>query len=157
MRSDQKDWDEQLSSICCALRSAVNSSLGTSPYYMTIGHFISSGATYKLLRALNVLEDRSLAFSKEDSLEIVRSRALKVMKNQFENNEKRYNLRSREVSFSEGQEVYRRNFKQSNFAAGYNAKLGPSFVKKKIGQVYYDLEDLQGRYVGRFHAKDIKQ
>ncbi|KAH8288873.1 hypothetical protein KR054_011126, partial [Drosophila jambulina] len=148
--------------ICCALRSAVHSSLGTSPYYMIFGqHFISSGATYKLLRALNLLEDRTLAFTKEDSLELVRSKALEIMKNSYEKNERRYNLRSKEVSFSEGQEVYRRNFKQSNFAAGYNAKLGPSFikarVKKKIGQAYYDLEDLQGRYVGRFHAKDIKQ
>jgi len=124
-------------------------------------HFISSGATYKLLRALNLLGDKTLAFSREDSLELVRSKALEVMKNQFEKNERKYNLRSREVFFNEGQEVYRRNFKQSNFAAGYNAKLGPAFVKsrvrKKVGQACYDLEDLQGRYVGRYHAKDIKQ
>ncbi|KAH8357489.1 hypothetical protein KR200_011814 [Drosophila serrata] len=124
-------------------------------------HFISSGATYKVLRALSLLEDRSLAFTKEDSLEHARSKASEIMKNQFEKNERRYNLRSKEVSFSKGQEVYRRNFKQSNFAAAYIAKLGPSFIKArvrdKIGQVYYDLEDLQGRYVGRFHAKDIKQ
>jgi len=40
------------------------------------------------------------------------------MKRQFEKNEERCNLRPREVSLSEGQEVYRRNFNQGNFAAG---------------------------------------
>jgi len=74
---------------------------------------------------------------------------------------RQYNLRSRPVSYEEGQEIFRRNFRQSNFQAGYNAKLGPAFikarVKRKIGQAYYDLEDLQGRYIGRYHAKDMKQ
>jgi len=75
VRIDQKVSDEQLISICCALRSDVHSSLGTSPYYMLIGqHFISSGATYKLLRALCLLEDRTLAFSTGDSLELVRNK-----------------------------------------------------------------------------------
>jgi len=32
--SDKKDWDEFLSHICCSLRSAIHSSLGTSSYYM---------------------------------------------------------------------------------------------------------------------------
>jgi len=37
VRPDQKNWDEQLSSICSALRTAVHSALGTSPYYMAFG------------------------------------------------------------------------------------------------------------------------
>lgn len=76
-------------------------------------------------------------------------------------NEKRYNLKSRIVNDAEGQEVFRRNFKQSNFETGYNAKFGPSFVKarirKKIGNSYYELEDLKGRSLGNHHAKDIRQ
>lgn len=73
----------------------------------------------------------------------------------------RNNLRSREVNFVEGQEVFKRNFKQSCFATGYNSKFGPSFVKarvrKKIGNSYYELEDMQGRPLGNYHAKDIRQ
>jgi len=77
---------------------------------MVLGQdFISSGATYKLLKALNLLEDKTLAFSTEDSLELVRSKALEVMKNQFEKNERKYNLKSREVFFNEGQEVYQKS------------------------------------------------
>jgi len=33
VRPDHKDWDEHLNRICCALRSSVHASLGTSPYY----------------------------------------------------------------------------------------------------------------------------
>ncbi|XP_036347253.1 uncharacterized protein LOC118756607 [Rhagoletis pomonella] len=51
--------------------------------------------------------------------------------------------------------VYRR----SEHAPG--EKLAPTFLKarirRKLGNCYYELEDLQGRPVGKFHAKDIKQ
>ncbi|XP_044314737.1 uncharacterized protein K02A2.6-like [Drosophila rhopaloa] len=162
LRPDQKDWDEHLNRICCALRSSVHSSLGTSPYYMVFGqHMITSGSTYSLLRKLNLLDDRSLKFNRQDSFEIVREKASKRMQEQHAENEKRYNLRSRNVSFAEGQEVYRRSFKQSCFQTGYSAKFGPSFVKsrvrKKLGSAYYELEDLQGRLIGTYHAKDIRQ
>lgn len=159
---DQKNWDENLNKISCALRSSKHSSIGTTPYYTTFGqHMVTSGSTYSLLRKLNILDDRSLVFNRPDTLEIVRADAGKHMQKAHEQNEKRYNLRSREVNFAEGQEVFRRNFKQSCFATGYNSKFGPSFVKarvrKKIGNSYYELEDMQGRPLGNYHAKDIRQ
>ncbi|KAH8308604.1 hypothetical protein KR018_009271, partial [Drosophila ironensis] len=123
--------------------------------------FITSGSTYKLLRALNLLDDRTLTFSREDSFELMLGKALEVMKKQHDKNERLYNLRSRPVSFEEGQEIFRRNFRPSNFQVGYNSKLEPAFVKarvrKRVGQTCYELEDLQGRYVGKYHAKDLRQ
>lgn len=159
---DQKNWDENLNKICCALRSSKHSSIGTTPYYLTFGqHMVTSGNTYSLLRKLNLLEDRSIVFDRQDSFEIVRAEAKKCMQKAHNDNEKRYNFRSREITFNEGQEVFRRNFKQSCFATGYSAKIGPSFVKarvrKKIGNAYYELEDMQGRPLGNYHAKDIRQ
>jgi len=149
LRPDQKDWDEYLNRICCSLRSSVHASIGTSPYYMVFGqHMITSGSTYSLLRKLNLLDDRSLKFNREDSFDIVRDKACRRMQEKHDENEKRYNLRSRTVSFAEGQEVFRRTFKQSCFQTSYNAKFGPSFVKarvrKKLGNSYYELKDLQG-------------
>jgi len=124
-------------------------------------HFVSSGSTYKLLRALGMLEDRAARFTQEDSLELVRSKAREVMRKQNEKNERQYNLRSREVVYQEGQEVYRKNFKQSNFTGGYSAKLGPLYLKariqRKLGNSCYELEYLQGRASGWCHAKDLKQ
>nr|XP_043066140.1 uncharacterized protein K02A2.6-like [Drosophila bipectinata] len=159
---DQRNWDEGLSKICCALRSSIHSSIGTTPYYMAFGQqMVTSGNTYSLLRKLNMLDDRSVMYNRQDSFELIREEATKQMQKAHERNENRYNLRSRVVTFSEGQEVFRRNFKQSCFKTGFNAKLGPAFIKarvrKKIGKSYYELEDLQGQRIGVYHAKDIRQ
>nr|XP_043067505.1 uncharacterized protein LOC122321516 [Drosophila bipectinata] len=122
---------------------------------------VTSGNTYSLLRKLNMLDDRSVMYNRQDSFELIREEATKQMQKAHERNENRYNLRSRVVTFSEGQEVFRRNFKQSCFKTGFNSKLGPAFIKarvrKKIGKSYYELEDLQGQRIGVYHAKDIRQ
>lgn len=162
VKPNQKDWDQHLSHISCALRSGQHSSISTAPYYLVFGqHMITNGKTYPLLRQLGMLEDREVRFDRNDSLNIAQNKAAESMRKQYERNERSYNLRAREVSYSAGQEVYRRNFKQSNFEHGYNAKLAPSFikarVKKKLGNCNYELEDLQGRSIGIFHAKDIRQ
>jgi len=110
---------------------------------------------------LNSLQNRSLNLIQKDSLEIVRSRAGEIMQQQYENNERQYNLKARVVNFVEGQEVFRRNFKQSNFAEGYNAKLGPRFLKarvrEKLGDTYYALEDMQGKFLAKYHDKDNRR
>ncbi|KAH8289884.1 hypothetical protein KR054_009684 [Drosophila jambulina] len=142
--------------------AAVDLHEGTTPYYMAFGqHMVTAGSTYSLLRKLNMLDDRSFMFNRQDSFELIPEDATKQMQKAHEQNEKRYNLRSREVSFAVGQKVFRRNFKQSCFQTGYNAKLGPAFVKSRVrrmlGNSYYELEDLQGRLLGNYHAKDIRQ
>lgn len=108
-----------------------------------------------------MLEDRSVRYDRNDSRDIMARRAADLMNRQHIRNERVYNLRSREVSYTVGQEIFRRNFKQSNFEQGYNAKLAPAFLKarirKKIGNSYYELEDLKGNSVGTYHAKDIRQ
>lgn len=160
--SNQKNWDQMLSSIACALRSTIHSAIGTSPYYLVFGqHMVTNGSTYPLLRQLNMLEDRTVRFDKSDSLAIMGDRSKRITQNQFARNQRAYNLRSKNVSYDVGQEVFRRNFKQSNFAHGYNSKLAPTFLKsrirRKLGNSNYELEDLQGNFIGVYHAKDIRQ
>lgn len=76
--------------------------------------------------------------------------------------ERVYNKRARFVEFRPGQEVFRRNFVQSNFANNFNAKLAKKFLKcrivKKVGTALYEIEDMQGKKIAaRYHAKDLKQ
>lgn len=122
---------------------------------------ITNASVYPLLRQLQMLDDRTVRFNKNDSLAIMGSRAKEIMSKQFDRNQRSYNLRSMEVTYAEGQEVFRRNFKQSSFERGYNSKLAPTFLKarvrKKLGNSYYELEDLQGNIVGKYHAKDMRQ
>ncbi|KAH8395486.1 hypothetical protein KR215_008355 [Drosophila sulfurigaster] len=124
-------------------------------------HMVTNGKTYALLRNLDQLEDRTTQFSRDDSIELIRAAARSGILQQQIRNEKVYNTRSREVNYTVGQEVYRRNFQQSNFVKGFSTKLAPTFVKsrvrRKLGSAYYELEDLQGKFIGKFHAKDIKQ
>ncbi|XP_073820578.1 uncharacterized protein [Musca autumnalis] len=123
-------------------------------------HMVTNGSTYQLLRNLNVLEDRTMSFNRSDTFDVIRSRAAHFMKKQQERNVNQYNLRSRQVAYDVGQEVYRKNFSQSNLEKGFNAKLAPTFIKckvrRKCGNSYYELEDLQGKLIGTYHAKDMR-
>ncbi|KAH8349287.1 hypothetical protein KR084_008705, partial [Drosophila pseudotakahashii] len=156
--------------INCSLRNSIHQSIGQSPYLVVFGqHMITNGKDYQVLRNLRLLEDNTAQLSRHDEFDKIRSNIHRHMektydqnkRKQHDRNERTYNLRSRIKSFRPGQEVFRRNFQQSCFVKGFNAKLAPIFVKvrvrRKLGQAFYELEDLQGNLAGKFHAKDIKQ
>jgi len=68
-------------------------------------------------------------------MELIRQKVTQGLNRTHERAEKAYSTRSKLVEFSVGQVVYRKKYKQSNKADGYNEKLRKS--------------------VGVFHAKDL--
>lgn len=82
------------------------------------------------------------------------------LKRAYEKASKNYNLRTRKVTYIPGQEIYRRNYQHSDFSKAFNAKLAPKCIKarihSKVGNCLYQLEDLRGKIVGVFHAKDLR-
>lgn len=72
-----------------------------------------------------------------------------------------YNLRTTATSFQVAQEVFHRNFAQSSFERGFNAKLAKKFIKcriaRKIGSALYEVEDMHGKKIAVSHAKDLKR
>lgn len=161
LKADQTDWDKNISAISCALRSSLHQSLGVSPYKALFGlDMITHGADYRLLKDLSLLEEPVLSLKRADNLALLRKDLQVNIRHAYERNVAQYNLRSKPVSFKEGQEVFRRNFALSKFSQNFNAKLGPQFVKcrirKKLGNSFYQLEDLQGKEIGTYHAKDIR-
>uniref|UniRef100_T1GXX3 Peptidase A2 domain-containing protein n=1 Tax=Megaselia scalaris TaxID=36166 RepID=T1GXX3_MEGSC len=74
--------------------------------------------------------------------------------------EKCYNLRSRPVKFHQGQEVFKRNVILSDKNKHINAKLCPKFMKCKVRNVLaenrYELETEKGKFLGIYHAQDIR-
>lgn len=86
---------------------------------------------------------------------------LKNNKKQFERYKKTYDSRHKGVppTFNIGQKVYKKNFRISNAAEHYSAKLGPVYVPCKIiarrGATSYELEDEEGRNLGMFAAQDL--
>lgn len=161
LKSDQRLWDEHLSYISCALRNSVHQALKCSPYFATFGfNMVTHGDSYALLKNLGMLNEPHVLINREDQLQLIRNELKNNITKSYYTNRDQYNLRSRPISYNEGQIVYRRNFAQSSAEKNFNAKLAPVFlpskIRKKVGNVYYELEDLNGKFVGTYHAKDLK-
>ena len=73
---------------------------------------------------------------------------------------KQYNLRRKEVVFSEGDRVWKRNYVLSDAAKHFSAKLAPKYIpgitNKKIGQLLYNIVDDNEKDIGNWHVKDFK-
>lgn len=121
---------------------------------------ITHGSEYKLLKKLELLEEPCSGLKTEDALMLLRQEIQRKAKQAYERNRNQYNLRAKPISYQIGQEIYRRNFAKSNFSQNFNAKLSPAFLKarirEKVGNNYYLLEDLGGKLIGTYHAKDIR-
>ena len=162
LQNDQRDWDINITEIECALRSAVHAATGVSPYFALFGqNMIIHGSTYKLARQLQTLSDSEVQLlPKNLRLELLRSKIKENLHAAYEKGAKVYNTRTKEVRFIPGQEVFRKNFVQSDFSRNINAKLCPKFIKCRIIKGYnnnrYDVEDLNGKFIGNYHAKYLR-
>lgn len=159
---DQTNWDRHLSAVECALRSTIHTATGFSPYFSLFGtNMITHASVYDLSDKLGVLENGEVdILPKSNIMELVRSNVRRNLHSSYERNVARYNTRCREVKFLPGQEILRRNFVLSDASKRLNAKLCDKFVKcrvvKQIGGSLYEVEDLKGRKVGTYHAKDLQ-
>lgn len=160
---NHQNWDVHISAIASALRNSVHESIGYSPYFVMFGRQqVQHGSAYALIKNLNGLPmPNTVALPPSDFQDILRQQIQDRLQRAHDKHEAVYNTRSKFVSYVPGQELYRRNFTQSDFAKNYNAKLAKKFLKcrvvRKIGTAMYELEDLQGAPISmRYHAKDLR-
>ncbi|KAH8241592.1 hypothetical protein KR038_000891 [Drosophila bunnanda] len=116
---------------------------------------------YRLARKLQSLCDHEMAgMPTADKLRAVQEKVRKCLESAYDRSRRRYDQRARVFTARPGQEVYRRNFVLSDFGKQFNAKFAKKFLKarvvKAIGGNAYELEDLDGRSLGVYHAKDIR-
>lgn len=161
LKTDQRLWDVNLSFISCALRNAVHQAIKCSPYFATFGfNMVTHGDTYNLLKNLNMLNEPTTTINREDQLQLIRAELKANIEKAYNHNREQYNLRTRPITYTVGQVIYRRNFAQSSAEKNFNAKLAPLYlqakVRRKVGNVYYELEDMNGNIIGTFHAKDMR-
>lgn len=163
VNNDHTTWDRHLSSIASALRNAAHSATGQSPHFIVFGqHMVQHAATYKLLRSIQSLPISDVAIlPPEEFRDTVNQQITHKLQQTHQRNKERYDTRVRHTSFVPGQEVFVRNFKQSNFEANYNAKLGRQWMPARIvarkGSCIYDVADRHGKPMKvSFHAKDIR-
>ncbi|XP_064554635.1 uncharacterized protein LOC135439771 [Drosophila montana] len=122
----------------------------------------TNGAENKLARRLKAVSDTGVQnLARVDKHQIYRARMHDTMHAVYEKATRSYNLKSREITYAPGQEIYKRNFILSDFAKGRNAKFCHKYAKcrvvRAVGSSIYELETLQGVPLGIFHAKDLKQ
>lgn len=161
--TDQSSWDCNIHFIACSLRNSTHGSTGCTPYYAVFKqNMLHHGSSFEILRTLQGLSTGDMdILPPSDFSNIVNENIENNLQRAHSRHEKAYNTRCRPVEFRIGQEVFRRNFTQSDFAKGFNAKLGKQWVKarirQKIGTCMYELEDISGKALAiTYHAKDIK-
>lgn len=95
-----------------------------------------------------------------DKLAHMRDLVRENIQKAYEVNANRYNLRSRPVTYDVGRIVLRRNFTLSSAPKQFSSKVANFFLKArvrdKIGKSCYILEDMSGKKLGTFHAKDMQ-
>lgn len=120
---------------------------------------INLGSDFKMLRNLGLLAESDTEIERQDNFTLLRGSIRTKMKDAYERNTRSYNIRSRKRELNIGQLVTRRNFVQSSLTNNFSAKLAPTgvraIVRKKIGNVNYELEDVHGGHMGVYHIKDI--
>lgn len=159
---DHATWDENICQITSALRSAVHSTLQTSPYQALFGkQMVQHGSDYQLLRKLDAVNSSDIEIlTKSDKLQVLHDYLKEKIVTSHNNSAKTYNIRTRKLNLVVDQEVFCRTFPQSCFKNNYVAKFVPRFQKARVlnilGKNRYELGNLQGKSIGVYHSKDIK-
>lgn len=155
-------WDENISDISSALRSAAHQTLHLSPYEALFGQpMVQDGRDYELLRKSDAVNHSDIEIlSKKDHLQILHKELMAKIQKAHDKSAIKYNTRCRNFSFIQDQEVFCRTFPQSSFKNTFVAKFSPKFQKARILQVLgksrYELANLQGKSIGVYHSKDLK-
>lgn len=162
---EHQDWDREIFKIRQAINTAVHEITGFTPSFLVFGrHVPVSGNFYSSDLGQGDLEicpgDRNSYAADLHGLEEIFKSVRSKLHAAYQRNVKAYNLRKRDVSFEVGDKVWRRNRVLSDAGNRFSAKLAPRFilseVTKKFSRLVYGLTDANGRYVGKWHIKDLK-
>ena len=116
-------------------------------------------SSYDLLSQLGIMSDDT-RINRVDKLSNLRETIRKKLAKAHEKSENTYNTSAKPICYKVRQEIFRKNHSLNNFSKGINPKFNPKYikcrVKQKIGNTLYGIEDMQGKYIGNFHASDLK-
>lgn len=151
---NHKDWDKYLPQIACAMNTSQHSSTLLSPYFALFGtQMCTSGQDYDNSET----PDDNHSDKMTEIRKIIRSNLLK----NYESSKRRYDLRSRPISYEVGDEIWVKNRILSNAVKGITAKLAPEYrkcvVKKKIGTNSYEVANMMGKSMGIFNTDCLKK
>lgn len=155
-KENHRDWDAHLGEIACAMNSSKHSSTSLSPYFVLFGlHMHTSGTDYLATQVQDIpTTDHS------EHMSDIRKLVKTSLRKKYEENKKRYDLRSRPISYKIGDVVWVKNRILSNAVKGIAGKLTPNYrkctIRRKIGTNSYEVEDMDGKSLGIFNTDSFK-
>lgn len=155
-------WDVGIPKLECSMRSEVHTSIRTTPYFCLFGnHMIQHASAYEVLKCLKCVSSGEVnVVPREEHLDRIRRRVSQSLTEAHEQSKRTYNLRARNIHYRPGQEVYCRNFEQSDKASKRISKFAKLYrkgrIRSKIGNSLYEIEDLQGKLLGTFPTIHLK-
>ena len=165
LHNNHRLWDVHLPKIAQAIRLATHETTGRSPAFLTFGRLVPTAGNFygpishdqKHIPNVARTEDYEKELTKlEECYPTIREN-LRLANQRAAN---RYNLRCREVSFQPGDRVWKRNKVLSSAVDYFSAKLSPKFVPcvvtRRVGNLVYQLENLEGNDIGKWHVEDLK-
>lgn len=164
--NNHKKWDEHLYHIQRAINSARHEVTGYTPSFLNFGRNVPLSGNY--YGEISSTEGHELLASNRDDfvadikgISEVYKQVQEQLHKAYERNKKFYDLRKRDVTFCEGERVWRRNKVLSDASRYLSSKLSPKYVlnkvRKRLSRVVYNLENLDGSDAGNWHVKDMKQ
>lgn len=163
--SEHRDWDKELPKIQFAINTSAHEVHNFSPAFLVFArHIPASGKFYGNMSDTQHTElcpdSRQKYVDNLSSLKEVFCQVKEKLHQAYLRNSKSYNLRKRDVSFKEGDWVWRRNRVLSDATAKFSAKLAPKYVLSKVrtkkSKLVYILENQDGSLAGDYHIKDLK-
>lgn len=161
-----KHWDQEISKIAYALRTAVHEVTGVSPTYINFGRFVPNKGTFygniEDVKDINLQPfERDKYIANMQDLPKIYADIQEKLRQAYQRNQHTYNLRKRpSEQYRVGDKLWKKNFVLSKAVDDFSAKLAPKYVLCKVSQVIsplvYRLVDENGVDLGCFHQKDLK-
>jgi hypothetical protein len=163
VEADHRTWDVHLPEIQFAMNTSISESTHYSPFLLTHGReAVPDGTIYGDATDVEeiVFSSRRDYLDKLTVLKDVFVRVKSALQEAHDRNIKHYNDKRRDIEFEVGDEVWKRTYKQSNASKYFAAKLAPKYEKcrviRKLSPLVYELEDENGKLLGKWHVKDCK-
>lgn len=163
IKDNHRLWDKDIHLVEVALNTSISEVTGYTPFFLTFGrHYTFSASDYQayLDEETNPTKVISNRIKFMENMAAISSNISDRLKIAHEKYKKYYDRDKSSKTFKTGDVVYKRNYVQSDAVNYKSAKLYPKYIKckvvAKISDVIYDLEDSDGKRIGRWHIKDLK-
>lgn len=165
IKDDHRSWDENIFKIAQAINLSKHEVTAHAPAFLVFARNVPVDGTFYgpvPKNQDNIVEISDKVHREQDieNLPPVFEEVRVRLKRAYNTSKRYYDLRKRSDVFELGNLVWKKTYHLSDATKKFAAKLAPRYVLCKIikvcSKVVYELEDMNGSYLGKWHIKDLK-